>query len=149
MKMNRLMMLKNVYELFSSKDLLSVRLINTLLFSLLLVIFTTCSDNVFAHASLVKAEPARRAALSVPPKQIRLWFNEEIEAEYASLTVLDAAKKAVTEKKPLIHPDDPKSIYLELPELAPGKYTVKFRVLSVDGHVVDADYTFGIKKKSN
>ena len=147
MKTNRLIMLRKVYGLFPSKDLLSARLISMSLFSLLLVTFAIYSNPVFAHASLVKAEPARRAALSVPPKQIRLWFNEEIEAEYASLTVLDAAKKAVTEKKPLVHPDDPKSIYLELPELVPGKYTVKFRVLSVDGHVVDSDYIFGIKKK--
>jgi len=122
---------------------------NTLLFSLLLIVFTTCSNNVFAHASLVKAEPARRAVLSISPKQIRLWFNEEIEADYASLTVLNESKQTVTDNKPLVHPDDPKSIYLELPELVPGKYTVKFRVLSVDGHVVDADYMFGIKKKSN
>lgn len=49
----------------------------------------------------------------------------------------------------MIHLDDPRSNYLELPELAPGKYTVKFRVLSIDGHVVDSDYLFGIKKKSN
>lgn len=120
---------------------------NTLLFTLLLIVLTTYSNNVLAHASLLKAEPARRAVLTVPPKEIRLWFNEEIEADYASLVVLDETKKAVTDKKPLVHPDDPKSIYLEVPELAPGKYTVKFRVLSVDGHVVDADYMFGIKKK--
>ena len=146
MKTNRLITLKNAHGLFLSKDSQLTRLINTLLFSLLLVIFTTYSDNVFAHASLVKAEPARRAVLSSPPKQIRLWFNEEIEAEYASLVVFNEAKEAVTEKKPLVHPDDPKSICLELLSPLPsGKYTVKFRVLSVDGHVVDADYIFTIK----
>lgn len=149
MKTNLLVSLKNTNELLFSKSLLLARLINTLLFSLLLIVFTTYSNNVFAHASLVKAEPARRAVLSISPKQIRLWFNEEIEAEYASLTVLNETKQAVTDNKPLVHPDDPKSIFLELPELIPGKYTVKFRVLSVDGHVVDADYMFGIKKKSN
>jgi methionine-rich copper-binding protein CopC len=115
----------------------------------MLAIFLIYSHDAFAHASLVKAEPARRAVLSIPPKQIRLWFNEEIEADYASLVVFDEKKKTVTEKKPLVHSEDPKSIYLELPELASGKYTVKFRVLSVDGHVVDADYMFSIKQKSD
>ena len=33
-------------------------------------------------------------------------------------------------------------------ELAPGKYTVKFRVLSVDGHVVDSSYDFTVKSKA-
>ena len=30
----------------------------------------------------------------------------------------------------------------------PGKYTVKFRVLSVDGHVVDTSYDFTVKSKA-
>jgi len=102
---------------------------------------------VFAHAALTKAEPARRAVLSTSPKQVRLWFNEEIEADYASLSLHDANGKALTEKKPLVHPDDAKSIYLELPELIGGQYTVKFRVLSVDGHVVDSEYKFTVKNK--
>ncbi len=105
------------------------------------------SGSVFAHAMLVKAEPARRAALTRAPAQVRLWFNEEIEKDYASLAVQDAAKGPVTEIKPHVAADDPKSIVLPLPELEPGKYTVKFRVLSVDGHVVDSSYDFTVKSK--
>ena len=105
------------------------------------------SGPVFAHAMLVKAEPARRAALTRAPAQVRLWFNEEIEKDYASLAVQDAAKAPVAEAKPHVAADDPKSIVLPLPELEPGKYTVKFRVLSVDGHVVDSSYDFTVKSK--
>lgn len=106
------------------------------------------SAPVLAHAMLVKAEPPRRAVLTQPPAQVRLWFNEEIEKDYASLAVQDAAKAApVTETKPHVAADDPKSIVLPLPELEAGKYTVKFRVLSVDGHVVDSSYDFTVKSK--
>ncbi len=105
------------------------------------------SGPVLAHAMLVKAEPARRAALTRAPSQVRLWFNEEIEKDYASLAVQDAAKAPVTETKPQVAADDPKSIVLPLPELEAGKYTVKFRVLSVDGHVVDSSYDFTVKSK--
>lgn len=42
-----------------------------------------------AHSMLVKAEPARRAVLTKSPSQVRLWFNEKIEGDYASLVVLD------------------------------------------------------------
>jgi methionine-rich copper-binding protein CopC len=103
------------------------------------------SGTALAHAMLVKAEPARRAALTRAPSQVRLWFNEEIEKDYASLAVQDAAKATVTEIKPHVAADDPKSIVLPLPELEAGKYTVKFRVLSVDGHVVDSSYDFTVK----
>jgi methionine-rich copper-binding protein CopC len=100
-----------------------------------------------AHSMLVKAEPPRRAVVAKPPAQVRLWFNEELEGEYASLVVLDAEKHPVTEIKPQLTPDDPKSIVLPLPELTPGKYSVKFRVLSVDGHVVESSFDFTVKGK--
>ena len=100
-----------------------------------------------AHSMLVKAEPPRRAVLAKAPAQVRLWFNEEIEGNYASMVVIDAEKHPVTEVKPELAPDDPKSIVLPLPELMPGKYSVKFRVLSVDGHVVESSFDFTVKGK--
>ena len=100
-----------------------------------------------AHSMLVKAEPPRRAVLATAPAQVRLWFNEEIEGDYASLVVLDAEKHPVTEIKPQLAPDDRKSIVLPLPELTAGKYSVKFRVLSVDGHVVESYFDFTVKSE--
>ncbi|MDK2743243.1 MAG: copper resistance protein CopC [Nitrospira sp.] len=101
--------------------------------------------SAFAHSMLVKAEPPRRAVLTKSPTQVRLWFNEKIEGDYASLVVLDAKKQPITDLKPTLAPDDQKSILLPLPELAPGKYSVKFRVLSVDGHVVESAFDFTVK----
>ena len=100
-----------------------------------------------AHAMLVKSEPPRRATLVKSPTQIKLWFNEEVEKDYASLTLLDANKTPVMDVRPQLAPEDAKAIQLPVPELAPGKYSVKFRVLSVDGHVVDSVYDFTIKPK--
>ena len=100
-----------------------------------------------AHALLVKAEPPRRAVLTEAPSQIRLWFNEEIEGAYSSLVVLDAEKNSVTEVTLHLAPDDRKSIVLPLPDLASGKYSVTFRVLSVDGHVVESSFDFTVKGK--
>ena len=101
--------------------------------------------SALAHSMLVKAEPPRRAVLTKSPTHVRLWFNEKIEGDYASLVVLDAQKQPLTDAKPTLAPDDQKSIVLPLPELAPGKYSVKFRVLSVDGHVVESTFDFTVK----
>ena len=98
---------------------------------------------VMAHAQLIKAEPARRAALNKAPAQIRLWFNEEIEGAYTTLTVSGSNKKLVTNAKPKVVA----SIILPMPETKPGKYKVKFRVLSVDGHVVDSTFNYTVKSK--
>lgn len=101
--------------------------------------------SALAHSMLVKAEPPRRAVLTKSPTQVRLWFNEKIEGDYASLVVLDAQKQPITDAKPTLAPDDQKSIVLPIPELAPGKYSIKFRVLSVDGHVVESTFDFTVK----
>jgi methionine-rich copper-binding protein CopC len=112
-----------------------------------LIALGSATPPALAHSMLVKAEPPRRAVLAKAPAQVRLWFNEDIEGDYASLAVLDADKHPVTDAKPTLVSDDPKSIVLPLPELAPGKYSVKFRVLSVDGHVVDSAFDFTVKGK--
>ena len=100
----------------------------------------------FAHAKLVKSDPPNRATLSIAPKQIQLWFNEEIEGSFASISLHDAEGKSVTDASPETLPDDLKTVVLRLPEIAPGRYTVNFRVLSKDGHVVESDYSFTLKK---
>lgn len=98
-----------------------------------------------AHAALVKSEPARRAVLRKAPKQVRLWFNERLEPAYASLLLYSGGTQAVATDKARVDPRDPKLLVLDLPPLEPGEYTVKYRVLSVDGHTVDYGYTFTIE----
>lgn len=102
---------------------------------------------VMAHATLVKSDPPRRASLSLPPKQIQLWFNEKIEGSYASVTVLDSNKNSITENSPEVVLDDPKSVVLNIPQIEPGRYTVQYRVMSVDGHVIESSFEFSVKNK--
>lgn len=113
--------------------------------SLALVLFVALASHAYAHAQLIKAEPAQRANIATAPTRVALWFDEEIEGDYASLAVVDDSGKPVTEAKPAIASDDPKLLVLALPALAPGKYTVKYRVLSVDGHVVNDAYDFTVQ----
>jgi len=99
-----------------------------------------------AHAGLEKSEPARRATLSKAPKKIRLWFNERLEPDYASVKLYgEDGEKLIETPKAVVDAMDPKLLEMELPPLPPGQYTVKYRVLSVDGHTVDYGYVFTIK----
>jgi methionine-rich copper-binding protein CopC len=97
-----------------------------------------------AHALLVRTSPPKRAVLRDPPKQIELWFNERLEPAFATLSVLDRADAAVGTARPIVSGDDRKRLTLELPPLPPGNYTVRFRVLSVDGHVAEDSFPFSV-----
>ena len=98
-----------------------------------------------AHAYLVKAVPAQRAVVFSPPERVDLWFNERLEAAFCTLQVLDAANKPVDKTDMQVAKDDPKHLSVGLNPLAPGVYTVKFRVLSVDGHVVTNQFSFTVR----
>lgn len=100
----------------------------------------------WAHAKLVKSEPAQRAVLSQPPRQLRLWFNERLEPAFCVVTVLDASGNTVTSTQAAVSNTDPKLLVLPLPRLAKGAYTVQFQVLSVDGHTVKSGFRFEIRE---
>lgn len=101
--------------------------------------------SAWTHAVLVKSSPARRAMLSKPPDRVQLWFNERLEAQFAQLSVWDAEGRQVDAQDSQVGPEDAKSLSVGLPELAPGTYTVKFRVLSVDGHIVESEFPFSVR----
>ena len=122
--------------------------IKGLIACLLIIGLAVQVHDVQAHASLIKSDPPRRATLSESPAKIQLWFNEEIETAYATVTVVDMNDKVVSQAAPEKVAGDPKSITLVLPELGVGAYKVQFRVLSIDGHVVDSNYSFRIKDSS-
>ena len=98
-----------------------------------------------AHARLESSDPARRAALDQSPDAIRLRFNEAIEPAYSKVVVENVKGEAVASGATRVSADDPKLLILDVPSLPAGTYTVKFEVLSVDGHRVKQSYPFTIK----
>ncbi|MCL6640014.1 MAG: copper resistance protein CopC [Candidatus Rokubacteria bacterium] len=97
-----------------------------------------------AHAVLVEASPPPRARLSRPPARVTLVFSERLEPAYARLWVSDDAGRRVDQGDASLGPDDPRRLSVTLPPLPPGRYTVKYRVLSVDGHAVESSLTFTV-----
>jgi methionine-rich copper-binding protein CopC len=102
------------------------------------------SGAVSAHARLVRSKPVAEAELGTTPKAITLWFNEQPEADFSSVKVLDAAGKVAAEGA-LTRTKDSNALELAVPTpLAAGAYTVRYRVLSVDGHVIEDAFTFRV-----
>jgi copper resistance protein C len=101
---------------------------------------------VWAHASLVKSAPPQRAVLYRSPDKIQLWFSERLEARYSSFSLSDAAGKLVETGSVQVGDGDPKSLSASIKVLPPGRYVVRFRVLSVDGHVVASEFFFTVAK---
>ena len=99
------------------------------------------------HAVLVKSVPAQRAALVEPPPRVELWFNERLEPAYSKALVTNEAGAQVDLRDVAVSAEDPRRLAVSLPVLVPGRYTVSFRVLSVDGHVVESKLIFTVKDR--
>jgi len=116
------------------------------LWGLVVALLCVSPSTVWSHASLVKSVPARRAQIFQSPAQIQLWFNERLEARFSSLTVIDSGGKRVDSGDVAVDTDEPKRISVGVKPLLPGQYKIRFRVLSVDGHIVEDEFPFTIRE---
>jgi methionine-rich copper-binding protein CopC len=98
-----------------------------------------------AHAVLISSSPSARAVLSRAPTRVVLTFNERLEPAFSSLSVWSADGLQVDEQDVTVGPEDRRRLSVGLPRLEAGVYTVRFRVLSVDGHVLDSSFPFTIR----
>jgi copper resistance protein C len=99
-----------------------------------------------AHSFLVEATPSSKDHVSTSPKVVKLRFGGGVEPKYSKLTVESAEGKVLGEGSIGV-PEKPRELSMEAPELAPGKYVVRYRVLSTDGHIVEGNYEFFVDSK--
>ena len=99
---------------------------------------------VLAHAELSESEPAAGETVAESPEQVRLRFNEPVDAAFSPLKVYDSSGERVDEDDARKDPEDARVVEASLEELTQGTYTVEYRVTSVDGHVIEDTYDFSV-----
>jgi copper transport protein len=95
----------------------------------------------FAHASLAAETPHYGTRLHSAPRTIVLLFDQVVQVLPNGVRVLDVrgvnhARPSHVSGRELVTPIGP---------LRRGGYTVRWRALSLDGHVVSGVYTFGVR----
>jgi copper transport protein len=99
-----------------------------------------CSALAFAHARLIKADPANGSTVKAAPTKFVLTFGEP-----AKLTVLSLQKDAEPAKKIGPLPTEASAeISVPAPKMQPGKYILSWRVVGDDGHVLPGKLTFNV-----
>jgi len=113
----------------------------------LLILLLLVPSTSWPHAYLVKSSPPRRAVLSGAPARVVLWFNERLEGQFSQASVWNTARQQVDGGDVQVDPDDTKKLSVGIPTLPAGTYTVKYRVLSVDGHIVESEFPFTVRSQ--
>ena len=102
--------------------------------------------HAWAHAFIEHTEPAVGGSVQQPPEQVRLWYNEAVEARFCRLQVFDSAGREVDKKD--VHADakNPRCLVVSLAVIpGAGTYRVVWRAVSVDTHVTQGDFTFRVE----
>ena len=79
---------------------------------------------------------------------MQLWFNERLEPAYSRVSVWNRETQRVDAGDVEVAPAEPTRLSVGMPPLPAGAYIVKYRVLSVDGHVVESQFGFTVRAAS-
>ncbi|WON78027.1 copper homeostasis periplasmic binding protein CopC [Serratia sp. UGAL515B_01] len=111
---------------------------------LLASLFVT--QQALAHAYLKDAVPADKSEVATSPKQLTLKFTGDVEASFSGIELKDAKGDVIPTGKATLDSTDKSSLIVPLDkELDAGQYNVDWRVLSVDGHKSEGQYSFSVK----
>ncbi len=97
-----------------------------------------------AHGVLDRAQPAAGSVVQTSPPQVKLWFTQRLEPAFSRIRVLDHNGKQVDSGNAAVDRVDATLVVVSLPKLAPGRYRVSWRVVSVDTHVSEGHFTFDV-----
>jgi len=96
------------------------------------------------HAFLERAEPRVGSTVKTAPAQVRVWFTERLEPAFSTLEVVNERGERVDKGPAQVDGTSPTMLLVTLKPIKPGTYRVKWRVLSVDTHVTEGDFTFRV-----
>ena len=91
-----------------------------------------------AHTHLKEATPGDKSVVNTAPANVVLKFSES-----AKVTALTLHKDGAADQKLTASPDTASAqVTAALPKLSPGKYSVNWRVVSDDGHIMSGQLSF-------
>ena len=94
-----------------------------------------------AHALLDHAEPRVGNTVAKLPAEVSLWFTQNIEPAFSGITVTNAAGERVDTGKARVSGSQ---MSISLRAGGTGSYRVNWRVLSVDSHKSEGNFSFQV-----
>jgi methionine-rich copper-binding protein CopC len=98
------------------------------------------ASTAFAHSELTASTPADRASVAAPPHELALHFSEPVRLTALAVTRTGEARRVLD----ALPKERQKDFAVPSPGLADGQYTVSWRALSDDAHVMTGEFTFAV-----
>lgn len=95
----------------------------------------------WAHARLLATTPKDGAVVASPPSRVTIRFDDKVKPLKGTTVVGNTDKRPVVAGRPRASGDD---VVIPVRSLPSGDYTVRWRVLSDDGHTIQGVFAFGV-----
>ena len=96
------------------------------------------------HFALSKSVPEAESTVASPP-EIRLWFTQVPQEGTMSIRLLDGDGEPVPTDETAQDAEDGRVFSVTVPDPLPaGRYSVRWRGLGEDGHVVRGEFSFSV-----
>ena len=101
-----------------------------------------------AHAILLRSDPSKDSVLSIAPRQVRMWYSEDLNPAFSTAVVMNGENKRVDNRDAHVSPNDTKEMDVTLqPNLPPAVYIVIWRTDSAtDGHILRGSFIFSVAR---
>ncbi len=100
---------------------------------------------VVAHAIVVRTSPPQSGVAQANIEKVDVWYDAGIRDAFAALAVVSASGEQVDKRDAAIDSSDPAHVSVSVNPLTAGKYTVRYRALSADGHMVSGAWEFEVR----
>ena len=94
-----------------------------------------------AHALLEHANPRVGSSVSSPPRELTLWFTQNLEAAFSGVMVTNSAGQRIDTGGAHVSGNQ---MSVGLRPGGTGTYRVHWKVLSVDTHTTEGNFTFRV-----
>jgi hypothetical protein len=101
---------------------------------------------LLAHAIVIRRSPEQGGVASENIGKVDVWYDAGIRDAFAALAVVGASGERVDKRDAAIDKSDPSHVSVSVDQLIPGKYTVRYRALSADGHLVSGAWDFEVRR---
>ena len=121
--------------------------------AVLLILLTPLSfhESASAHSSVAETQPAYKSTLNTLPSVVSIRFSEEplviSGKEVNTITVTNPKGEVISASKTVVDKETLTVDLLSSDDLE-GTYGVRYRMASVDGHVITGNYEFYLGAKS-
>ncbi len=117
-----------------------------LLVTVTVLVLWVFAGSAGAHSVVIESSPKEKEVLTRAPTEVMLRFSAKIEKSLTRISFSTSNGRTIPLPVPIEKSitETPNRLVIPLPNLGPGEYLLRYKVLSIDGHATSGVLHFSV-----